>query len=91
MYKGIWSERRMAQNEYCRNDYRRHHRQYNQKYFHCFAHLSLYQVFEFDIGMAVLTLLESLTTVRANSLLRTDVHTSEARGAVVADDGFLVL
>ena len=77
----------MMQNEHSRNSHNSHHRQYNQQCLHRFAHLSLNQVFEFDVGMAVLTLLESLATVRANSLLRTDVHTSEARGAVVADEG----
>ena len=40
--------------------------------------------------MAVLTLLESLATVRANSLLRTDVHTREADGTVIANMGFLI-
>ena len=49
--------------------------------------LSLNQVFEFDVGMAVLTLFKCLTTVDADGLLWAHMHASEAHGAVVADMG----
>ena len=42
--------------------------------------LSLNQVFEFDVGMAVLTFLACLLAVRANGLLWAYMHASEADG-----------
>ena len=53
-------------------------------------HLSPYQVFQFDVGMAVLTLLESLATIDADSLMRANMYAREADGTVVADMGFLL-
>ena len=40
--------------------------------------------------MAVLTFLACLLAVRANGLLWAYMHTSEAHGAVVADESFLI-
>ena len=55
-----------------------------------FMSLSLNQVFEFDVRMAVLTLFKCLTTVDADGLLWADMDTAEADGTVVANMGFLL-
>lgn len=45
------------------------------------------EVFEFDVGVAVLAVFEGLTTIDADGLLGARMYATEADGAVVADEG----
>ena len=51
--------------------------------------LSLNQVFQFDLRMAVLAFFESNFTVRADGLLCTSMNTSQAHGTMVSGDSDL--